>query len=250
MIQIAKPKDHVILTARDYEILKELHDNVVMAFYQIHERFFQNRNHATVLNRLRQLEKGNFITRTRIPRIKAWNGKKEIGVVFQVTSLAVKHLRAKFLDWEFIDKTPNINPLSLDHDLLLNEIKPFLLEKYPGFICQNGRHLMTNQRLHKIPDLVFKVPGSDLGMAIELELHCKSSSRYRQILSEFRASSKIKEVIYITAHDQIARKIQSEIVGYEVGKGEEVRTENFTFLPLSEILKHKQKVNLCVGGHV
>lgn len=235
MIEEHEPRRHVILTERDYSLLKVLYENVVTSFYQIKNYFFKGRSHATAMNRLRLLENAGFISRTRVPRIKAWKSNREVGVVFQLAPKGVKALQLQNSEWDFVDKIPNINPVSLDHDLLLNDIKPKMLGLIPGGLWLNGRYLGISESMKKIPDAIIKLPSFEKGIAIELELSAKSSARYRQILAEFRASRDIEKVFYITAGPQIDRKILSELEGFEVPLGFKSRSGIFNFIPLSEV---------------
>ena len=246
MIDISKTV-HVMLTDRDYKMLFELYENVVTSFYQIQKMFFNGRSHATAMNRLRLLEDSGLIKRTKVPRIKAWAGGREVGVVFQVTAKSIRCLEQKFNEWEFVEKIPIINPHALDHDLLINDIKEAVLGLCEGGMWLNGRYLNDLNGYKKIPDAVIKIPNSVQVIAIEVELHAKSSSRYRQILNEFRASPKISQVIYITAGLQIDRKILSELEGYAVPLGFKSKSEVFKFMSVAEMTQGKQSPHLDVG---
>ncbi len=237
---------NMILTDRDFLILKGLYDNTVTGFYQIHQKYFTGKSHSTVMNRLKLLEENNYILRHRIPRMSALIEKREIGVVFQVTGRGTQVLRNKFPGEIFSDKVPSISPQSLSHDLLLNDIKDAICGEHPGFEWMNGKYLVYNQGFRKIPDAVLKMSNQEGFIAIELELIVKSSSRYRQIIAEFRSSREIKKVIYITANHHIDQKIMSELEGYQVPLGHKTSGNFFEFKSLNEVLKiheeHQQRV--------
>jgi hypothetical protein len=194
---VSKKASHVVLTDRDLNLLYELYENVVTSFYQIHNKFFAGRSHATVLNRLRQLEENGYISRTKVPRIKAWHGDREIGVVFQVTAKSIRLLQTKHASVVFNDRPVVLSPMTLDHYLLLNDIKERLLGRYQGCLWTNGKNLNPKD-LCKIPDAVLKFQDQPKAVAIELELHTKSTQRYQQIITEFRLSSGLRKVIYVT----------------------------------------------------
>ena len=229
-------KPNVLLTDRDYQLLMTLYENVTTSFYQIQNLFFHGKNHATAMNRLRLLQDAGYITRVRVPRIRSWHGGREVGVVFQVTAKSLRKLQMKHSNVTFVEKIPALNPISLDHDLLINDIKPYIQRFYPDGLWINGRYLTDSRGYKKIPDAVIECANSELVIAIELELHAKSSLRYRQIISEFRASSKIEKVIYITANAQIDRKIISELEGFNAPAGYKTKSEFFNFIQLNEAL--------------
>ncbi|WP_409479667.1 replication-relaxation family protein [Pseudobdellovibrio sp. HCB154] len=239
-------KLNVLLTDRDCLLLLTLYENVTTSFYQIQNLFFRGKNHATAMNRLRQLEDAGYLSRTRIPRIRSWNGGREVGVVFQVTTKSLRMLQMKYQSENFVDKIPAINPLSLDHDLLINDIKPCIQRQFDNGKWINGRHLLDSRGYKKIPDAVIEFANSDRVIAIELELHTKSSIRYRQIISEFRASSKIEKVIYVTASAQIDRKIISELEGFQVPNGYKTKSEIFSFIQLAELLGQTTHQSECL----
>lgn len=235
-LQDTDKKPNVLLTDRDYQLLLTLYDNITTSFYQIQNLFFNGKNHATAMNRIRLLQDAGYLVRTRIPRIRSWNGGREVGVVFQVTQKSIRILQTKYPEMIFVDKLPQLNPLSLDHDLLVNDIKPFILRQFENGKWVNGRYLLDSRGYKKIPDAIIELSNFDRVIAIELELHAKSSLRYRQIISEFRASNRIEKVIYITANAQIDRKIISELEGFQVPAGYKTKSEFFSFISLSELL--------------
>jgi DNA-binding Lrp family transcriptional regulator len=228
-------KPHVVLTERDVQLLNELHDNVVMSFWQVQENVFGGKNHATVMNRLKRLELSGFISRQRIPRIKAWQSKREIGVVFQITVSGLRELAKHETQKTIYERVPAISGSSLDHDLLLNDVKAKLLALHSGSRWVNGRYVANQNGFEKIPDAILELPNRDKVLAIELELNAKSSQRYREIVSALRASQKLERVIYVTSNRQIDQKIMSEIAGYSVGDGHNFNDKFFEFLPLERL---------------
>ena len=124
---------------------------------------------------------------------------------------------------------------TLDHDLLINDIKPKLFCKYPGYRWINGKNLNPKD-LRKIPDAVLVFDNQPKAVAIEVELHAKSTQRYSQIITEFRLSSGIEKVIYITPNEQIDRKIMSVIEGFDVPMNHRLSTGFFEFVSLSDLM--------------
>lgn len=224
---------NVLLTERDLALLWDLHANVVMSFWQIHKSHFAGKDHSTVINRLKRLELAGFIERTRIQRMKSWHGGKLLGVVYQITPAGLKTLsKSREL---YSERVPTLNLASLEHDLLVNDIRAGILRKFPDGTWINGRFLVGMKGLNKIPDACVKLPEVNKLVAIELELHAKSSVRYREIVSELRSSSALEKVIYVTPHLNIGRKIMSEIAGYEVQPGNGFRDSFFEFVPLTSV---------------
>lgn len=236
---VSKKSSHVVLTDRDLKMLMELYENVVTSFYQIHELFFNGRSHATVMNRLRSLEENGYIVRTKVPRIKSWRGDREIGVVFQVTTKAIRILQMKHSDLVFNERPMVLSIPTLDHDLLINDIKSKLIRKYPVHKWINGKNLNPKE-LRKIPDAVLVLSNQPKAIAIELELHAKSAQRYSQIITEFRLSAGIEKVIYVTSNEQIDRKIMSIIEGFDVPMNHRLSTKFFEFVSLNELMNAKQ----------
>lgn len=232
---VSKKSSHVVLTDRDLKMLMELYENVVTSFYQIHDLFFNGRSHATVMNRLRLLEENSYIVRTKIPRIKSWRGDREFGVVFQVTTKTIRVLQMKHSDLVFNERPVVLSIPTLDHDLLINDIKSKLIDKYPGYKWVNGKNLNPKD-LRKIPDAILVLANEPKAIAIELELHAKSSQRYSQIITEFRLSAGIEKVIYVTPNEQIDRKIMSVIEGFDVPVGHRLSAGFFEFMSLNDLM--------------
>ena len=233
------PSRNVLLTDRDLALLWDLHANVVMSFWQIHRAHFAGKNHSTVINRLKQLEQAGFVERTRIQRMRSWHDGKLLGVIYQITPAGLKEL-SKFKSPEiFSEKVPPLNLASIEHDLLLNDIRLGVLGKFPIGQWINGRYLVAVTGLNKMPDAAIRLPTPTKLLAIELELHAKSSMRYREIVTQLRSSTALEKVLYVTAHRSIDRKIMSEIEGYQVQDGHVLRNEFFEFVPLDEVLRAK-----------
>lgn len=231
----SKKVSHVVLTDRDLKMLMELYENVVTSFYQIHDLFYKGRSHATVMNRLRLLEENDYIVRTKVPRIKAIRGDREIGVVFQVTTKAIRVLQMRHSGLAFNERPVVLSVPTLDHDLLINDIKPKLNGKYPRSRWINGKNLNPKD-LRKIPDAVLVFDNQPKAVAIELELHAKSKLRYSQIITEFRLSAGIEKVIYVTPNEQIDRKIMSVIEGFDVPINHKLSTRFFEFVSLNDLM--------------
>lgn len=233
---LEKPR-HVLLTDRDLDLLASLHDHVVLSFRQVWQKFFAGRSAPTVMNRLRRLEANKLIDRIRVPRFRQFQSKKETGVVFQLTTKGRGQLAKARPQMSVHEKCPTLNLYQLDHDLLLVDIADYLLGKYPGYIWINGRYLGDMKGVNKIPDVILKNPNDEKILAIELELTAKSTFRYRQILSELRASRVLTKVIYITPSVTIDRKIISEIEGFQVPEGHVFKHMFYEFLKLEDCLK-------------
>lgn len=83
---------------------------------------------------------------------------------------------------------------------------------------------------------MLKDPSSEKLVAIELELHAKSSYRYREIVGDLRSSRRLVKVIYVTPNEAIDLKIMSEIMGHPVVDKSIFKTSFFEFLKLDECL--------------
>lgn len=235
--KIHRKKDHVLLTDRDLDLLEALHEHVVLSFVQIHERFFEKRNLATAMNRLRKIEDQGWIVRIRVPRMRTQGRIHATGVVFQLTNKGRQMLSISRPSVEVFEKCPVLNLNQLDHDLLIADIADHFKRQFPGCLWINGRYLSDREGLRKIPDAVLLRPSDKQFIAIEFELHGKSSIRYREIIANFKSSRRIEQVIYVTANTSVGRKIMSAIEGYTVPVGHNLKTNFFEFVRLKDCLE-------------
>jgi hypothetical protein len=100
------------------------------------------------------------------------------------------------------------------HDLLLNDVQAVLSKENPCRKIVNAKNLkILPSRMDQIPDLMMEGENGELSQAIELELSVKSSKRYREIITNYRLSSRWKRVLFITGNDPLESKLRSIIVG-------------------------------------
>lgn len=237
---------HVILSTRDLALMCDLHDYVVMSYEQIAQNHFARCSHPTVFNRLKKLQGAGFISRHKVNRISTQAGNKNVGVVFQLSTKGRRVLAKLNPNLEIFEKTPFLQVNQLDHDLLLGDIgrqlktSEVFLKNYNAVydFWLDGKYLNARSDIRKIPDAVIKLQNDSKLIAIELELTVKSERRYREIVSTLRTSSGLGKVIFITPSRNIAQKIKSAIVGYNVAYDFILRDQFFEVMDLKAILDH------------
>ena len=131
-----------------------------------------------------------------------------------------------------------LQPFTLVHDLLLNEVAGHLKKENPGLKTINTKLLkVIPSRTEQIPDLVMKGENGSGDTAIELELTAKSEKRYREIITNNRPSSRYKKVLFIFQTDRIKEKIVRVISGYSLkNQIQEPLTGKFSFQKLTEFI--------------
>lgn len=231
-------KTSVMLTERDFSILKSLYDNVVMSFPQISRRHFVERSKPTVVNRLARLEMAGMITKFKVPRLEVTSTQGVISVVYQISKSGILALQKRHCDIELRSEPVRLRPYSIDHDLLLVDVVAALKNKWPDFNFINGELFQANQSHNAVqPDAIIEMPNGQGRMALELELTAKSEKRYRELILRYRLSKDFKRVIYVTSGRQIEAKIKS-VIGYAQV------SDRFEFLQLTDVLVTNDAKNL------
>lgn len=218
----------VILTERDFFILKGLYDFTLMSFPQIAKVFFAVNAKPTIINRLSKLEQCGFITKTKLPRFITGMDKKVISVVYQISRLGIRELQKWFSNIEFHPEPVRLQPFSVEHDLLLVDVLLSLKDQKPEMSFVLGEHFCRfKSHLSVKPDAIL----TDMSgkVALELELTVKSERRYRDLILKYRLSKDFESVVYITSSDAIRNKIQSLLGGLGM-------TSKFKFMSLGEVL--------------
>ncbi|MBK9322690.1 MAG: replication-relaxation family protein [Bdellovibrionaceae bacterium] len=218
----------VILTERDFFILKGLYDFTLMSFPQLAKVFFAGNAKPTIINRLSKLEQCGFITKTKLPRFITGMDKKVISVVYQISRLGIRELQKRFSDVEFHPEPVRLQPFSIEHDLLLVDVLLSFKVQRPDMSFVLGEHFCRfKSHLGVKPDAII----TDMSgkMALELELTAKSERRYRELILKYRLAKDFESVVYITSSDAIRNKIQSLLGGFGM-------TSKFKFMSLGEVL--------------
>jgi hypothetical protein len=188
----------MILQTRDQYLLSSLSRYGILSSAQITELHFKKIRHTTMMRRLRQLEKENFIMRAKgMPdSMSAWylgaKGAKAIGaeniVLHEVTLSSVRLV---------------LESLGLGHDFTTEtEIR----RQYTW-----NRNDPENAK-RVIPDGLFVTEkfGKSHVVALEVELQPKNHFRLNRIFTEYATMSSITWVLYVAGNLSIANLILSE----------------------------------------
>jgi hypothetical protein len=216
-------------TQRDEDLLQKLGDFGVLSTAQIQHLFFKNAQKTTLLRRLRRLEALDLIQRIRgLPDgSHGW-------------SLAPTGARSRGL----IAIGRRLNRHTLEHDVTIGEVR-FALERVglgAGWMPEHHLRLRAWQSRkpgssapENIPDGVFSAEahGTYLAIAVELELHPKSTERYRKTLRAYRSRQNIAVIWYLVPYESLGRKLDrawaQETRGY--------RDKRLRWSLLGEVLK-------------
>jgi len=228
----------IILQARDFEILRSIYESTVISFAQIKNRHFKATNIQTASNRMGKLSKGGFVKSYRLGLVIYLGSPRQVNRVYTITSIGIQALETQFPNTlQRFDPVP-IQSHSLMHDILLNDVHEKLGEENREQQIVNAKNLkILPSRMDQIPDLVMEGENGELNHAIELELSMKSLKRYREIITNYRLSSRWKRVLFICGSDSIEYKIRSIISGSMVSLGtNDGPLGKFHFQKLSELL--------------
>ncbi|MBL7554740.1 MAG: replication-relaxation family protein [Bdellovibrionaceae bacterium] len=233
-MEILNTKKSVLLTERDYFILKGLYDYVVMSFPQITSQYFKDKSKPTIINRLSKLESAGFVNKYKIPRLISGKDKNVISVVYQISRTGIRELEKRFSKIKFYPEPIKLQPYSIDHDLLLVDVVLTLKENQPELQMMMGEHFYkTKMPNTPKPDaLIYGLLGTK-PVALELELTAKSEKRYRELILKYRLSKEFDSILYVTESDVIQTKIQN-LVG-------PISSQNyFKFTSLEDILQNNK----------
>ncbi len=219
---------NILLTPRDVVFLEKLYDHVVLSFRHVREMCFQNRDHSTIINRLRKLEKEGLIRKITVSKMRVPHLSGDIGVVYQIEAKGIRELIKWLPNTSRDAKLIRFNPNQLEHDLVLVNVHECLKLKFPNFDIKNTQRANLYQNDHgKQPDLVMFDPVAKTQVAVELELTCKSAERYREIVTGYRMNRHFQKVIFVTASDGLTQRIRMAV--------EKNDDPFFEFIPLNTL---------------
>ncbi len=207
----------VTLTSRDVALLHKLYIHNLLSFAQTERMVFTGRDHSTILNRLKRLELSGLISRERIHRIRHPVFNQDIGVVFQITTRGLLELQKYYPDVPLPEKPAYLHGRQIDHDLLVVEMAERARGEFSNHAYLSGVHVHEKLDIGSPrPDGVFVNQATGKWVAIEVELTMKSGDRYREIVVQYRMQRQIEKVIYFVSSTTIAKRIMSEVKGYNV----------------------------------
>ena len=185
------------ITQRDEKLLSTLSSFGLLKTSQIHEIIFKTSSKSALLRRLNILEKEKFIRRIKHYEEAIWS---------------LTHVGARQIGEEKAKKSL-INHNTLTHDVLLSEIR-FKLEKNgmgeDWKLEHSLRHKILSEAPYRnrenllVPDALFIVTNKQKeAVAMELELHKKSYSRYKNIFQKYQEKKNLFCLWYIVRDEKL-----------------------------------------------
>jgi hypothetical protein len=244
-------KKGTILTPRDVGLLSDCYHQVMLSISQIHLRHFPGLSLTTTKNRIGRLKAAGYLAVFPVAHVDEGRGCQRIGVVYQITTKAIRLLRINAPLENFRDEPVRLSPFILSHDLLLTDVMTVLKMRLPGYKIVHGKLVQGEEATRKRqPDAVLYSPDGRENIAIELELTSKSLRRYRDIILEYRLQSQYPKVLYITATRPIAEKIQTLIAHKPVPGLPAPSTGKFYFTLLQNLLKEPMTTPFSNGESI
>jgi hypothetical protein len=178
-----------------------------------------------------------------LDRVSPARSERRVNRVFAITQKGIDALSLKRRGT--IQRSDPVTPqfYSLVHDLLLNDVQDSLRDGPGTQKVVNAKLLkMLASKAEQIPDLIASGESGALDWAIELELTAKSEKRYREILTNYRLSSKWKKVVFIVQDAQIALKLWQILTGEKhFSHHSKYQTGKFQILLLDDVITHVEK---------
>ncbi len=204
---------NIILTERDYEVLKFILDMKFSSIHEVNEKYFKSSNsicsevrNSYALKRMSKLEKDGLLKSTR-----AFDATKRL---YFVTQKAYKILTQIYPDQNLIRPIRNIDGRTVVHDYYLLRLRLKLESEFKIKSWISDRRLKVENGLYSrlgegnTPDAIY-CDYLNQPFAFELEISVKAKSRYQdkikkyvQIIREHRNSLEVfKKVHYIVFSD-------------------------------------------------
>jgi DNA-binding Lrp family transcriptional regulator len=194
----------MVFTDRDQRLLQAIQSYAILTTRQIAKMIFPGVAITTVLRRLRALEAGGYIQRIEglVSTERAWG----------LTEWAGK------LDPQRPGKV-HFPRHSLDHDLKLTALRMQLegkgialswIPEHEIRAKMARAHGLREVKRRVIPDGILSLEreGEKVSLALELELHVKNQSRYRQILRDYQSKKNLYALWYVVATKGIGRALE------------------------------------------
>ena len=206
---IAGHKKSILMTKRDLKLFLNLATYGLLSTSQIAVKLFPGVQSSTVLRRIRRLESGGWIYRIR---------SLDTGeLVWLLTR------KGEYVLKDEVNLVPMIRPnrSSVDHDVKLAALRLRLeaIGLGENFVTewslkrQTFRHDRSNKENPVIPDGIFSATvwnGKSATVALELELHAKTTQRYAKIFSKYRERDGLSIVWYFVKTEAFAQSLISK----------------------------------------
>lgn len=200
-----------MLNFRDEKLCQYLLSYGFLSSEQIKKLLFPKINKRTMLRRLRILHKKKILTRSESSKggIVLWSLSRT--QVLQMGS-------------EFVMKS--INRSTLNHDLLVNDLRIQFDQKSVGSSWKSGHYFRFKASLGKsplernsdtIPDWIVTIKNKVC--ALEVELNLKSNSRMQKVLNLYVRKESIAHLWYFVPNEKMRQRLLKLALPYEKYRG-------------------------------
>jgi hypothetical protein len=238
---------NIKVTDRDLRLLLDLYKNTFLSLYQIRDRHFIKCARSTIYNRLSMLIKGELIESMRVNLNAVHKRREDIGAVYYVTTKGFG-LMIKYHQGSIKRTAPvPINLNQLHHDLILTDAIKKLEKQFIDTQVVNSKLLLNSfKEERQVPDaeMIF----DNKKYALEVELTAKSNMRYRDIISNYRTSSKFDKVLYLVKDEGIQNKIGAVVTGLQGNYKKTDDTDKFYFCTLSNFFNEPEEKRFSNGA--
>lgn len=200
-----------MVNVRDEKLCQYLLSFGFLSSEQIHKLLFKDVNKRTMLRRLRILKKKKVLER--------FVSSKGGLILWTLTSKQVNRMGSDFV-------MKNINRSTLDHDLLVNDLRIQFELKNLGSSWRSSHYLRFKasagrkplDRLPEtIPDWLVTLKGKVF--AIEVELHFKGIKRMERVLSLYAEKKSIQHLWYFVSSIEMREKLLRLAQRYVLTRG-------------------------------
>jgi DNA-binding Lrp family transcriptional regulator len=241
-------KRGILLTERDFRLLRDLYDSTLLSFAQIRDRYFAGLANPTIRNRLSRLKGEKLIRTQEVGVVLHHQRERRIGVVYQITSKAIDILKQRYPNALFREGPVPLATANLVHELLLSDTLLALKKRFTGSPIVHGKLVpVAGSHEKRVPDAVVLGHQGREQMAIELELSAKSERRYREIILSYRLNPRYSHVLYVTAQKAIAEKIRNQISHAPVPGMGTPETGKFYFVELERLITCPERAPITNG---
>ena len=207
------------------------------------------KSRSAICRILKRMEKKGLLRKHRVNLLR---------VIYGITNSGLHEAQSdqeKIQDWHYFEPS-KVNPLTLDHQLDIQQIHAFCTENKLNFVT--GRELGSRADADKVADGIIEI--GDKKIAIEVELHVKSKRRYDSVIYNYLKLIKSGEyysVLYVSDTLEKVQKIKRAIHSLDKitmkidGKNKDLKITEahlsyFEFLALDEVNGHIQTLKKSI----
>jgi DNA-binding Lrp family transcriptional regulator len=190
-------------TKRDKLLITGLSEYGMFSTGMIVQNYFNRIDSSTVLRRLRTLEKRNLIRRAGILENfeNLWTATQK-----GAEKVNVEHVKSYWNQASILHDYKLIRLRMLFEELGI--VKKWIAEHVIRSMVYK-KYSLRDAKNKLIPDGIMetKLSGISKGMAIEVELNCKSNVRYRNIIKQYQYKDDVHAVWYIVGSNSLLKKL-------------------------------------------